>query len=169
MSNLQFIQSAEGYSVSSIDLTNCFSEKYDNYMISLVKGDQTQNNYTFARYISESGLDTSSNYDSAGQSVRSYASFGEMRFTNQTSIKNIAYRGSERNRGDSIVYYVYNPFDSSKHTFGMAQASGHFSSGLFGVKHISVHKVAARMTGMRFFPGGGSYDSVKVNCYGILT
>jgi hypothetical protein len=166
--NLQFIKSATGTSVSSLSVTDCFTDAYDVYYISITKADLSAANYQYARFIDSGGVDSTSNYDSAGLSTRSYDAFGEMRFTGQTNINNIAYQSANNSDGTGISFYVFNPYDSSSYTFALGQSSSFNSgSGLFGVKHISVHQVAEQITGINFFPASGTYDNIKINVYGV--
>ena len=165
--NLEFIKSASGTSVSSLSVTDCFSDKYNVYKVSITKAKNSANNYHYARFIDSGGVDASANYDSAGMSLRSFTTFGQMRFTNQDKINNIAYQGPDQDMGTGITFYVFNPYDSSSYTFGLAQTSGYYSSGLFGVKHISVHKVAEQITGINFFPASGTYDNITINVFGV--
>ena len=166
--NLEFIKSASGTSVSSLSVTDCFSADYDVYYVSISKADLSLSAYHYARFIDSGGVDSTANYDSAGQSIRSYAVFGEMRFTGQTYINNIAYQSANTSDGNSLSFFVFNPYDSSSYTFALGQASNfNAGSGLFGVKHISVHKVAEQITGINFFPSSGTYDNITINVYGV--
>jgi len=168
--NLEFIKSASGTSVSSLSVTDCFSADYDVYYVSISKADLSTAGYHYARFIDSGGVDSTANYDSAGLSTRSYTTFGQMRFTGQTYINNIAYQTTNASDGTGISFYVFNPYDSSSYTFALAQTSSFNSgSGLFGVKHISVHKVAEQITGINFFPASGTYDNITINVYGLAS
>ena len=60
--NLQFIKSASGSSVSSLSITDCFSDQYDVYNVNLVMEGSSTNKDIRLQYIYSGGTDTSANY-----------------------------------------------------------------------------------------------------------
>ena len=163
--NLEFIKSASGTSVSSLSVTDCFSASYDVYYVSVTDLNPDATNYQYARFIDSGGVDSTTNYDSASLALRNWTTFAELRSVNQTSIQYISYRGTDTN-GTGIGMYVFNPYSSS-YTFTTAQSSTQLGAGTFGVKHISVHKVAEEITGINFFPASGTYNNISINVYGV--
>lgn len=169
--NLEFIKSASGTSVSSLSVTDCFSDKYDVYMVSVNDLDQTAQNYIEARVIDSGGVDSTSNYEYASLELASNTTFAEKRNTGQTSLAtSISYQGTEDYRGAGITMYVFNPYDSSNYTFVQSQSSANYSTGTgisIGYKMIGVHKVAEQITGINFFPRSGTLDNMTINVFGV--
>ena len=58
--NLEFIKSVSGTSVSSLSVTDCFSADYDVYFISTSKIDTSSAGYVRPRFINSSGITTGS-------------------------------------------------------------------------------------------------------------
>jgi len=171
--NLQFIKSASGTSVSSLDLTNCFSANYDVYYLSITKLDQnSSSNEVKINFLDSGGSQiTSTSYDQATLVIKSNTSFSENRSTDAT-FGFIAYgvRGSED--GIGLGMYIFNPYDSSSYTFFTVQNSyiALGGSNLEGYKKIGVLKSAEQLTGIKFAcGGGGTYDNITVNIYGLAS
>jgi len=165
--NLQFIKSASGTSVSSLSVTDCFSDKYDVYMVSITKLDQSAQNYIQARFIDSGGVDSTANYDFASLIMESATSFTESRNTGQTSFaSSISFQGTGADNGVGVTMYVFNPNDSSSFTFMKSQSSAYYTHSI-GTKMIGVHKVAEQITGINFFPASGTLDNMTINVYGV--
>jgi len=166
--NLQFIKSASGSSVSSLSVTDCFSADYDVYYVSISKADFTGNAYTQIRFLDSSGsLINQTEYDYATLDMYANASFAQLRGTSQTSIPNFALAQSGSADFGGISMYIYNPFDSSSYTFVTIQSSS-FSSYGRGSKHIGVHKSAEQLSGIQMNRSdGATMDNLTVNVYGV--
>ena len=166
--SLEFIKSASGTSVSSLSVTDCFSDKYDVYFVSITKLDRTNANYLGLRVRDSGGVDSTANYDFASLQIESSTSFGELRNTNQTSFTTpVQYQGTGADNGAGLSMYVFNPFDSSSFTFFLSQSVGYYSSGLIGHKMIGVHTVAEQILGLEFLPRVGTFDNITANVYGV--
>ncbi len=168
--NLEFIKSVSGTSVSSLDVTDCFSADYDVYMISISKIDKSTIGQTRLRFIDSGGsVISASEYDQAVLDLLSYASFGQTRNVNTTFL-NLSYSSTALADGVGITSYIFNPYNSSSYTFTTAQSSGLYNvggGGLVGFKQIGVHKVAEQITGINVLPNSGTYDNITVNVYGV--
>ena len=168
--NLEFIKSASGSSVSSLSVTDCFSDEYDLYKISISKLDQSAQNYLTARFIDSGGsVISNAEYDRASLIMEANVTFTENRATGQTSFNSsISFQGTGADDGVGITMYVFNPNDSSSFTFIKSQSSSYYNHGI-GTKMIGVHKVAEQITGMNFFVMGTSstLDNIIVNVYGV--
>ena len=169
--NLQFIKSVSGTSVSALDLTNCLSADYDVYYLSITKLDQnSSSNEVKINFLDSGGSQiTSTSYDQATLVMKSNTSFSESKSTDAT-FGFIAYgvRGSED--GIGLGMYIFNPYDSSSYTFFTVQNSYIVLGGsnLEGYKKIGVLKSAEQLTGIKFAcGGGGTYDNITVNIYGV--
>ena len=166
--SLEFIKSATGSSVSSLSVTDCFSDTYDVYMISISKLDQTATDYIEARVIDSGGVDSTSNYNFASLEMLAGAGFTQKRNTGQTGFAtSISYQGSGADDAVGITMYVFNPNDSSSFTFVKSHSSAYYSGGGIGFKMIGVHKVAEQITGINFFPRSGTLDNMTINVYGV--
>ena len=168
--NLEFIKSASGTSVSLLDITNCFSDKYGVYYFSLTKIKRASaDNFIFLRFLDSGGtVIDQSEYDYAALELRAYTSFLEVRATNQTKITEIAYGSSNTSDIGGVSFYVHNPYDSSSYTFVQNQSSSfRASNGGWGNKMIGVHKSAEQISGVRFIADGANLDTIEVSVYGV--
>ena len=169
--SLEFIKSATGSSVSSLDVTNCFSDNYDVYMISISKinGLQSSGNRVLRLRLldSTSTVIDQTEYDYAVLDLRSYDTYTEQKSTTSTAFDRIMIYGSGDVEGGATIY-VYNPYDSSSYTFGTYQSSGlvEASDRGFGTKGIAVHHNAEQITGINFTPNADSFD-LTVKVYGV--
>ena len=168
--NLEFIKSASGTSVSFLDVTDCFSADYDVYYFSLTKVKRASgDNFVTIRYLDSGGtVIDQTEYDYAALETRAYTSFGESKASNVSSIKEIGYGSSNATDIGGISLYVYNPYDSSSYTFLTSQSSSvRAGFGNWGSKVIAVHKVAEQLSGVRFIAEASTYDNITVNVYGV--
>ena len=169
---LQFIKSASGSSISSLDVSDCFSSQYDVYFVSISKGDFTGNAYTQIRFLDSGGsLINQTEYDFATLDLRSSAgSFSELKGTSQSSFPNIALTQTGADDFGGINFYIYNPFDSTSFTFLTLQASSFGGSTplLRGSKYIGVHKSAEQISGFQMNRSdSATMDNMTVNVYGV--
>lgn len=165
--NLEFIKSASGSSVSSLSVTDCFSDKYDVYMVSISKLDVTAQNYLDARLIDSVGVDSTTNYDYAGLELVAGATFAEKKNTGQSLWANLSYQNTGADDGVGLAMYIYNPYDSSSYTFFNSHSTSYYSASGIGYKTIGVHKVAEQITGIQFLPRSGSFDNITINVFGV--
>ena len=168
--NLEFIKSASGSSVSTLSVTDCFSSQYDVYMVSISNLDQSAQNYLSTRFIDSGGsVISDAEYDRASLIMEANVSFTENRAEGETHFaSSISFQGTGEDDGVGITMYVFNPNDSSNFTFIKSQSSAYYSHGI-GTKFIGVHKVAEQITGINFFVMGTSstLDNIVVNVYGV--
>ena len=167
--NLEFIKSTSGTSVSSLSVTDCFSANYDVYMININSFDQaTSSTYLNMRLLESGGsVISDSEYDFAELQMTTYTSFQENRNTGQTVMFDRLNFNTNDVTGVGINIYIFNPYDSSSYTFGKFQSIGYISSGAVGFKGIGVHKSAEQITGLNFFLDTGNIDSATINVYGV--
>ena len=166
--NLQFIKSVSGSSVSSLSVTDCFSANYDVYYLSMVTNDlstATDNNY---RYIDNGGsVISDSSYDYASLFMTMYSGFTEGKATNGSSALGVSF-GNNGTEGFGLSMYIYNPFDSSSYTLAQVQSVFNYpAGGSQSYKSISVLKSAESCTGINFFPSSGTYDNIEINVFGV--
>ena len=164
--NLEFIKSATGSSVSSLSVTDCFSDKYDVYKIVINNVDITGATSAFIRMLDSGGSEISaSNYDRAFLGMFSNQAFAESRATNTTSFSSVGFY--DASTGGGAVYYVYNPFSSSSYTFLQGQVSYFETSYSTGTKYIGVLKQSASMTGFNINLTGQTFDSIDISVFGV--
>ena len=164
--NLQFIKSVSGTSVSSLSVTDCFSDKYDVYQITVVESDTSGTGWQKINFIDSGGIDTTANYDYANLQLLTYAGFGENRYTNQTNFPLIWYQDENPTDFGGFTGYVFNPYDSSSYTFALSQNTFHTTSGLGSNKFIGVHKVAETIRGINL-SSTETMNAVEISVYGV--
>ena len=168
--SLQFIKSATCTSAtSSLQVTDCFSAKYDVYKVILKVDSVTAEAGTNIRLIDSGGVDSTANYDNASLYMKSTTSFSELQGTGETSWEYTMY--NEGSVGGFFVMYVYNPFDSSSFTFAQSQLASHYiassTSTLIGRKGIFVHKVAEQITGIEATQSSSRLENATLVVYGV--
>jgi len=163
--NLQFIKSASGTSVSSLDVTDCFSDKYDVYVIYVRAGKINSGNADLeARLLDNSNtVISTSTYDFAMLDLNMAIAFTEQRGTNQTVLQNVGISGTAN--GTDFTLYVFNPNNAS-YTFFTNQMGGVASTTNRGRKAIYVEKSTTQCKGINFFYGAGT-GNIDVSVYGV--
>ena len=164
MSNLRLLNETSATSVSSVDVTDVFSEDFDIYKITGVGNFTTGNGKIYARFINSSGsVITSSNYDWAVLSMESGSSFNSIKDTNDSSLNRIVYSNNGADFG--FTTYIFNPFSSNSYSFGLWQSEGVPSGGGLSIKGIGVLKQTASMTGIQLF--NVDFTDILVKTYGL--
>jgi len=165
---LQFIKSASGTQVSTLDVTDCFSDKYDVYKI-IFNGTNTNTAGIYSAFrVIVGGTAQASGYDNATLFLKSYAAFTEERRPGAGDFENVCYMSTSANGGTfGSVIYIFNPYDSSSYTFAKYQSSGDIG---LGSKTIAVYKVANQVTGLQFKPenafASAKFD-MNISVYGV--
>tara|TARA_A100001391_G_scaffold140070_1_gene98110 strand:+ start:1193 stop:1714 length:522 start_codon:yes stop_codon:yes gene_type:complete len=168
--NLEFIKSASGSSVTTLDVTNCFTSKYDVYVFSIDKVDAQAGGYFNLRFLDSGGtVISASEYDYANLIMLAYSSFVENKATADTGIERIMRKSATSEENGGGYHYVFNPNDSSSYTFYLGQSGGSVisGSGLVGLKSIGVHKSAEQITGFQLY--GATFDTLEVSVYGLAS
>jgi hypothetical protein len=168
--NLEFIKSATSTSATnSLQVTDCFSDKYDVYKVILQVDSVTAEAGTNIRLIDSGGVDSTANYDNASLYMRSTTAFTELKGTNDTKWNYTMY--NEGSVGGFFVMYVFNPYDSSSYTFATSQLATHYiassTSTLVGRKGIFVHKVAEQITGIEAHQASTRLENATLVVYGV--
>tara|TARA_Y100000004_G_scaffold188726_1_gene243296 strand:+ start:425 stop:937 length:513 start_codon:yes stop_codon:yes gene_type:complete len=166
--NLEFIKSASGSGVSSLSVTNCFSDKYDVYKITFdIDSSTAASALDFGLRLIDSGgsVITASEYDRANYNLRPGSSFGEFKSTNTDKFHSHTQLSSSGNSAGGISY-LFNPYDSSSYTFHKAQTFFDNNGSLLGKKIIGVHKVAEQITGINYFLPSDSFTGT-INVFGV--
>jgi len=167
--NLQFIKSASGTSVSSLSVTDLFSADYDVYEVYITSADQSSTAGLWVSLLDSVGSEiTSASYDNAYLNMLSNTSFSEERYTGQTGFFSFAYNTTSYEQSIGFKMVVFNPYNSSSYSFVTVQSS-FYRQGLGGVgcKHIGVLKSAETCTGIKVFGNTGSFDDIQLSVYGV--
>ena len=169
--NLQFIKNVNGSSsVSSFDVTNVFSDKYDVYKIVTTITTDSDNLEVPMRLLDSGGSEINqSEYDNAFLELRSSTTFGEGRVTGDTEIIRPMRTGAGSQSAGNNVVYIFNPYDSSSFTFLTIQGAfwANDTPQLVGSKGISVHKSAETISGFKYFVSSNNITSHNVSVYGV--
>ena len=169
--NLQFIKSvSSSSSVTSVDITDCFSGKYDVYKLILADldlagaGDEN----IAVRFLDSSGsVISASEYDYATYFMYSYASFSQQKATAQTSlVYGMGYAPASNIGSVGSFIYIFNPYDSSSYTFTTQQSSTYTTGGI-GNKGIGVHKSAEQLSGVQILVDSGTIERLGASIYGV--
>ena len=169
MANLEFITSASGSSVSSLSVTDCFSDEYDVYFIYFEANNVSSSFENVAmRYRNASGDVSTSTYDAAHLDLDSSSSFGQGKYVNDTEIEAFQITDDTRD-GTAGISYHFNPYDSSSYTFNIRQNNGSNLTPEFrGRKGIGVEKTAQQITGITFYSLIGSQTAdFDIQVYGV--
>jgi len=165
--NLEFIKSASGTSVSSLSVTDCFSDKYDVYKIT-VRQDTSAGNSVKTQLIDSGGSPiTTSDYSYAQYQMRSNTSFSDADRSSSTDSMRLFLQGTE---DSGATMYIFNPYSSSSYTFGQAQQSVYYGGAgipLMGMKTIGVLKLTTSCTGIKFTPITPNFTDIEVSVYGV--
>jgi hypothetical protein len=173
--DLQFIKSVSGNSVSSLSVTDCFSADYDVYKIVGHTAEYLPTVATDAidlriQFIDSGGsVISDSEYDTGRLTMKTETGFDNDKQTSTTYMYGLMLFGDYDNAG--MVNYVYNPNDSSSYTFMHGQGAGGYdtaSNRFRGAKQIGVHKSAEQITGIHFISSNASYSfNVTISIYGV--
>ena len=173
--NLEFIKSASGTSVTSLDVTNCFSDTYDVYAIKLDADGYNANSLLTLQLIDNTDTTISTtSYDNASLNMRTDAAYNELRTTGDTVLLNrvlgfFDYNNGAREGGSAIIY-IFNPYSSSSYTFATCQSSSQFKTGqMTGQKGIGVLKTTDVITGFHITQDGytATYSDINASVFGV--
>jgi|TARA_R100000458_G_C8202345_1_gene192459 hypothetical protein len=174
-SNLEFInQTKITPGVTTINVDNVFSDKYDTYYCNIVgffHDTDVSNGVEGLRFIGSSGnVISSSDYDYGAHTLISTGSFSETQNTGDTRIWIGTISDQLTDGQANASFYIFNPYDSTSYTFVASQASGGNSSEtLRGSKGIGVHKSAEAIRGFQFYESNGArtFGGGTINVYGV--
>jgi len=167
--NLEFIKSASGTSVNTLDIDDCFSDKYDVYFCTMTKVQHITdlNSPVFFRFKYSGGVDSTANYDYARLGMKAYGTFVENRGTNLTSAI-VSYANQDLDASTGTRFYIYSPYDSSSYSFYSGIFSHYYqTNGLEGYRGIWTHTVAQQNTGFRLLMNGAEVADLEIKVYGV--
>ena len=165
---LQFIKSASGSSVSTLSITDCFNDNYAVYQVFISKVDITGIEWVEMQYLDTSGNAlTSTVYDEAVLEMLSYGSFSQGRSTSRDEHGRLIRLQDDSDEGAGCLITIFNPYTSGSYTFAKNQSSAHTDSGMFASKGIFVYRGTDVVAGLKFKLNSLSYDNITVNVYGV--
>ena len=172
--NLEFIKQTEITSgVTTVNVDNVFSDKYDVYYCQIVgvfHNLNVSNGIEGIRLIDSGGsVITASEYDNATLVLKAETTFQEVRNTSNSFMNMYLITDQQSDGASSSSFYIYNPYDSSSYTFMQYQSTGANSSSKWGGKGISVHKVAETIRGLQLYESNGArtFGGGHINIYGV--
>jgi hypothetical protein len=169
--NLEFITSETiTSSISTLDIDNVFSDKYDVYCITTqgISTISTTPTNINGRFLDSTGtVISATEYDYAMLVMRTDITFSEARATSADSIINLYGATDLAPETSGTVTYIFNPYDSSSYTFALSQVGAMNSAILRGRKLIGVHKSAETIRGIRLVFLNENVDSGTVSVYGV--
>lgn len=163
-SNLHFIKTGSDTSVSSLSITNCFSDQFNVYQVVIDTIGLASSDLHF-RFINASGVVSSANYDDAVLLMRSYGSFSDTNDEGATELGSIGF-SDYSDKGGATVINVYTPFDSSAYSYATWQNAGASTIGTPVRKGSGVLKVAESHTGINFM-ASSTLQSISASIYGV--
>ena len=167
--NLEFIDSVNSTStITTVTFDNIFSSKYDNYYLTVTGFEPALSEELGFRLINSSGsVLNGTNYDSASYTLSTSATFSEVQDQNKDKWRYGGYAQSYSNTGIGVSMYIYNPFNSSSHTYAfLASSQGH--NQYIGRKVLYVYKVAESTRGLEFTNNGNyNMDILTASIYGV--
>ena len=169
--NLEFIKSlTPDGSSSSLSITNVFSAKYTNYVVTYqTVTDSGSPKDTDLRLINSSdAIITNSNYDYAFQLLNTGSGFGEYKNTGQAQWTEILGYTDYPPEGAAGTFQVYNPFSSSTYTFMTGQYFTRWNGANAGGKTIGVLKETTSCTGLNIYLSSTNPVSDRyISVYGV--
>ena len=166
--NLQFIKSASGTSVSTLSITDCFNANYDVYQVNISKVDLTGLEWVEMQYLDTCGNPlTGTVYDEAVFEILAYGSYSMGTSTSRDEHGRLIRQQADAEDGAGCVITIFNPYTSGAHTFATNQSAANTNSGGFNSKGVFVYKATDVVAGLKFKLNSLSFDSISVNVYGV--
>jgi len=166
--NLQFIKSASGTSISTLSITDCFNAQYDVYEVFITKVDITGLEWVEMQYLDTSGNAlTGTVYDEAVFEMLAYGSYAFGTSTSRDEHGRLVRFNAESYQGAGCKITIFNPFVSGAYTLAKNQSSAHTSSGMFASKGIFSYKGTDVVAGLKFKLNSQTFDNLTVKVYGV--
>jgi hypothetical protein len=171
MSNLRLLNETTPTSVTSFQVNDVFTDDFNTYKITISDVDSSSSStWSHMRFVNSSGsLITSSEYSYVNFQYRSYASFGRNAGTNPNEMRYVFFESSA-DSGAGAVIWVFNPTDTSSHTYMLSESTGFNTAsggGIDGTKMIGNLWNTSNITGFGFRRISGTYDNLTVRTYGL--
>ena len=171
MQNLQFIKSlTPDGSSSSLSVTNCFSAHYDTYAVTYhITTDSGSPKDIDLRLISSAdAIISNANYNYAYYDMGT-SGLTEVQAQGADKFSGLLNATDFPPEGATGIFYVYNPFSSSLHTFVNAQSANRHNGSTNGYKGIGVLKETTSITGINIFLSSTNpTNESNISVYGVL-
>lgn len=173
MSNLRYISTTEiSTTVNTVNIENVFTNDFDIYVIEGTDIGMTNNggDYLYSRVLNLSNSEITSNYDYASSYIASSSTtVAEESLASRTEWESLAFVGDGGNDTIAFTMYIFNPTNSSQHTYYYAEASTHRNStGIcYSWRSIGVQKSTQDIRGIQFSAKTGNMDKGKFQIYGL--
>lgn len=166
--NYQFIKSVSGAGVSTLSITDCFSDKYSMYQFIINKLDVSALDFFYFRFIDSSGVISTNNYNYGRLNMLSNNATGGQPRAVSTSSVMLGYVGTGSSMAGGWITNIANPYISNSNTYVFGENSSNQTSGLlYGGKMVGMYDVASQITGIQFFMGTASFNGIKATMFGI--
>ncbi len=173
--NLEFIKSAECTSdVATLSVTDCFSDKYDNYRVVLKVNEVSAEAATEIRLLdSSSNALSTSHYQTSHRFMAdnaSYSNGGGSGYQDQAKWQYTMY--NEGSVGGFSIYEIFSPYSDSQYTWMHYQMTSHYvassTSTSLARAGIGVYNQTTRITGIQAYQPQTRLTNAKLIVYGIL-
>lgn len=166
--SLEFIKSETGTSVSTLSLTDCFSDNYSMYQLIINKLDVSVTDYFYFRFIDSGGVISTNNYNFGRLNMLSNNATGGQDRLSSTSYIRLGYVGTGSDMAGGWVTNIANPYLSNSNTYVFGENSSNQTSGLlFGGKMVGMYDVASQITGVQLFMSTATMYGIKATMFGI--
>ena len=128
--SLEFITSSSVTSMTSaVDMTSCFTSKYDVYLLEAKEVQSNTNAYTVGIQFYESGvLESAGVYQYGLQSGRTNGTFAEGRSTTESWIHIGGDTDDDAGNSSNSYTYIYQPTNSAEYTFLTTQSTAQYDA-----------------------------------------
>lgn len=169
-SSLEHIKSVSSTSsVTSVNITNCFSSDYEVYMLTVADIDLDgagDENVDIRLLDSGGSVISASEYDWAQLILRTNAAFTENNNTSDTKFTyGVGYGPASDNGMLGTTNYFFSPDDSGSYTWMLGQTVT--SATHNGHKYLGVHKSSEQITGIQILVDSGTIERLTANVYGL--
>ena len=170
MSNLRLIKDQEIVDgVSTVSVTDCFSEDYDVYKITINNLSHNSGSPAeiYYKFINHAGtIISQSEYDSASLRFPTSSVFGITHIENHTQSVIMGYADLSP-EVSGFVTYIFNPFSNSRYTYLLNQNFSAVSAIGYGQESIGVLTQLASMTGFHIMASSNTLNSGNIKIYGL--
>ena len=160
MSNLRFLSETNiSSAVSSITLTDLFTDDFDIYKLVITAQAVSTANGANLRFVN------SSSYDRAMYIGRANAVASTTATENSDKLQ--FFGGVYDPEGGNMIYYIFNPTNTSAHTLVMSEGSSTDGGNGRVYQQKGVLKELSSITGVNFVFNDDDVDVASIKCYGV--
>lgn len=167
MSNLRFLSETNiSSAVSSITLTDLFTDDFDIYKLVITAQAVSTANGANLRFVNSAGtVVTNSSYDRAMYIGRANSTASQV--ANENGDKLQFFGGVYDPEGGNMIYYIFNPTNTSAHTLVMSEGSSADGGNGRVYQQKGVLKELSSITGVNFSFNDDDVDVASIKCYGV--